>query len=104
MDIHTYELPLDTRLNICLLLMLSVMGLCMRQPAPCPAAVLIVFPLCLQKVKFGYIKKSQKDFEEECLAIEEFEGKIHANIVDLSKYCEMAKVCMSVTKPRVATR
>lgn len=36
------------------------------------------------KVKFGYVKKSHKDFEEECLAIEEFEGKIHANIVDLT--------------------
>lgn len=35
-------------------------------------------------VKFGYKKKSSRDFEEECCHIEEYEGKIHANIADLT--------------------
>ncbi|KAK8385204.1 hypothetical protein O3P69_012191 [Scylla paramamosain] len=36
------------------------------------------------EVKFGYIKKSSRDFEEECCHIEELEGKVHANIADLT--------------------
>lgn len=99
MGIHTHELPLDTTQY--LLTTGAQRDNAVQEAAARPAAVLIVFPLCFQTVKFGYIKKSQRDFEEECLAIEEYEGKIHANIADLSKYCEMTNVCMDVTNPRV---
>ncbi|XP_045133176.1 uncharacterized protein LOC123517268 [Portunus trituberculatus] len=36
------------------------------------------------EVKFGYIKKSSRDFEEECCHIEELEGKVHVNVADLT--------------------
>ncbi|MPC44768.1 hypothetical protein E2C01_038448 [Portunus trituberculatus] len=53
----------------------------------CVAIILIQFSFpYLQEVKFGYIKKSSRDFEEECCHIEELEGKVHVNVADLSKF------------------
>lgn len=43
------------------------------------------------KAKFGYIKKSNKDYEDECCFIAEFEGKIHANIADLTPQYSSSK-------------
>ncbi|KAG0708059.1 hypothetical protein GWK47_024076 [Chionoecetes opilio] len=45
------------------------------------------------KDKFGWSghKKSTREFEEECCSIEEYEGKIHANIADLTSQFTSSK-------------
>ncbi|KAG7156919.1 Transcription elongation factor SPT5-like 4 [Homarus americanus] len=37
------------------------------------------------EVKFGYLKKSYSDYEDEAMQIEKFEGKIHTSIIDFTK-------------------